>query len=129
MNDDFDDLFEEEGEAVPPPSSISQSKVTRSRADDIIDAVEGVKRRKKVTSCPVCSSDRLRIVKPLMGGTKTQKCRDCGLIVPLSSVGPAIELPQKSSQAIKGPYYGPPKPQPDKNSPIFRNVADSSGKK
>ena len=136
----IDDYLEEEEEerekkpVIPPadildPKTESANKVTRSRADDVIDAVEGIERKVRKTACPKCRSDNIDKRVPLGGGVATNVCRKCRTRWPAHMAGAVTTKPPKPRQSTRGPFYSSnPKPKPDKNQPPNRIASELTKK-
>jgi hypothetical protein len=99
---------------------------TRSKADDILDAVGGVStERKDKTKCPLCGG-RTKVRAPGVGrGVKQRKCRDCGHLYAVGMVsrhGAIRQLPP--AVPAVGPFLGEGGPPIDGNQPIQRRIAE-----
>ena len=118
---DFDD---DDDVPMAPGLPAVERRVTRSAADDIIDAVQGVRKPAKITGCPVCGSSNVAYRGGgLNGGTKVLKCREknCRVEIPIATTQPAAAI-LGPTRAQSGPFYGPPKAPPSKNEPPHRRA-------
>lgn len=122
----FDEFFEDEGDDKPvvPAPVPHDNRVGRSSADDIIDAVEGIKKPPKRSTCPACESTNITFRgSSLSGGTRRLKCRDCGVEIPVATVQSAAVV-MGPTRASRGPFYGRPKPKPSKHNPPHRRALE-----
>jgi len=120
----FDDFIDnsEETEAHDLASA------TRSRADDILDAVDGVVHEEEVLVCPKCKGKDFQRRGPSLGGTTTLRCRGCRFEIPWATTQNAA-VPLQSEIIHAGPFYsGAPKPKPDMNQPPNRITSERSKK-
>jgi hypothetical protein len=129
----FEEELDDEGpqETLEGPSAgpIGHAgPATRSRADDVIDAVANTGRRVPIRVCPQCGGQNFAI-RGGLGETRTRMCKTCRVEIPVASVlDPVVSsLPQ---QLVEGPFYSPdgPQPRPDPNQPMFR-IADARRRK
>lgn len=122
----FDDFFPDEEEEQPPlPEAFTpdSQRATRSRADDVVDAVQGIRRLPPTKECPKCGSDNIVMRGASLGGNRTRKCRACGLEVPWATISsPVVQPPDR--QVLSGPFYGQPKPKPSRNTPKYRQASE-----
>ena len=106
----------------PPPQSEDAERATRSKADDILDAVAGSRQHKGTKACPACNgTEFVRRGPTVGGGTITLMCRKCRLEIPLASVQSAV-VPIQKEIVSAGPFYTSdgPKDPPDRNLPPHR---------
>jgi predicted RNA-binding Zn-ribbon protein involved in translation (DUF1610 family) len=124
----FDDFFpDEEDEKLTEAFVPEDQRATRSRADEVVDAVEGIRPAKFKRECPKCGSDNIVMRGGSLGGTRTRKCRACGLEVPWATIhSPVVQPPNR--QALSGPFYGPERPKPNRNSPPHRQALERKKK-
>ena len=126
----FDDFFDDDPDSknLPPREDIPTlaNQHARSKADDVLDAVEGIVPRKTIKECPNCPGSILAM-RGGLGGNKSLFCRKWRLEIPWANTGSAAlaaPMPRPSS----GPFYGPPKSKPDKNMPPNRIALERSKK-
>jgi len=118
--DDFIDNSEEE--------ALELASATRSRADDILDAVDGTVHEVEVLVCPTCKGTDFQRRGPGLVGTTTLRCRGCRLEIPWATTQSAA-VPLQSEVVHAGPFYsGTPKPKVDNNQPPNRIVSERSKK-
>jgi predicted RNA-binding Zn-ribbon protein involved in translation (DUF1610 family) len=116
----FDDFFpDEEDEGLEERFVPENQRATRSRADEVVDAVEGVRPPGRNADCPKCGSDNIVLRGSSLGGTRTRKCRSCGSEVPWATVHSPVVQPS-NRQVLSGPFYGPPREKPNRNQPPHR---------
>ena len=112
---------------IPDQEKVPGADVSRSRADDILDAVEGVSRHIGVKMCPVCPESILVVRGSGLGGAKSLFCRSCRLEIPWASTGSPVVAPS-TIHPMEGPFYGPPKGPPSKNLPAHRMAMEQKKK-
>lgn len=121
----LDDLFPGEGESAAKPEEV-QVGASRSAADDVLEAVTGVKPRVRPTKCPMenCSGTLAMRGAPLGGGTVVLRCPKCRLEIPWATVqSPVVE--KGPVRAAAGPFYTEtPPPRPNGIQPAFRIAND-----
>jgi hypothetical protein len=108
----YDDEFEEDPYASQPKPAVS----SRSRADDVLDAVGGVRRKGLAHDCPTCHIPMT--VRGGMGSSQYLFCRKCRLEIPWAGAPPienVVELPQ-----AEGPFSGPGLEAPNEAAPPHR---------
>jgi hypothetical protein len=118
----IDDFFPGDDDEAPRPApdEPEQKRVTTSRADDILDAVEGVRTVGRTRDCKACGSANTTIRgNSVTGGAQVLLCRDCRCEIPWASVQ-ASDVQLGPVRAVGGPYYSPdPQPKPDGNQSSF----------
>jgi len=114
-----DDIFE----LIPSEKKKEESSLDpqKSRLDEVMDAVQGavVPQRTVVTECPQCSSARIEMVRPIMGGARFYICRACKFQMPAGTGRSAVSVPKTVVAA--GPFFrSSPRAKMGKNTPTYR---------
>jgi hypothetical protein len=128
-----DDFFDEDPEPKPSegapdiqPGLSPERKITKSRVDDVIEAVEGIQRRIQPKKCAECGG-RLARRGPTLGGAQRLRCVDCRLEIPWASTQSAA-VTFGPIRAQGGPYYtGEPRSAPRTDLPPFRMALERKG--
>jgi ribosomal protein L37AE/L43A len=95
----LEDFHQAEQKAVP-----GQSKM-RSAADDVIDALGGVKHRAKAKkACPSCKGTDFNVTRPL-SGPAVSRCTQCGHKLFGASRSPAWMAEPVHGQGAGGAFY------------------------
>jgi hypothetical protein len=123
--DDFEPYFPEEPEEEPEDASQtpipvvpSETRRLRSRADDVVDAMEGrpLGRRKKLVC--VCGAESFRTIRPVGGGVVSKQCKKCRKVIPWGST-PSSFPP--AARRTEGPFLGESFDPPDRTAPTYRS--------
>lgn len=107
-------------------TSSTAGSATRSRADEILDAVTGNQHRRVVPTCGSCGSTNIVQRGGGMGGTVTRKCRDCRVEVPWATTRNR-QVPLTNERVLSGPYTDSTAGPSNPNVPIFRRLSESEG--
>ena len=109
----------------PEAEEISKTSASRTLADDIVDAVQGVKRQPTRERRCACGSTEFRSIRPFGGGTASLRCLKCRELIPLASVQSRDARMQPSSRQVsQGPYRRAPQLPIDRNQPSFRIASE-----
>lgn len=121
-----DSLPESPIEAPVAPSSRAKLKA-RSKADELLDKIEGIEHAAATWNCKHCGCDRFRTITPLGAGVTLRQCRGCGKRFPRASVGNRTpdrsqhaHLVGDSGQLPTGPFQGAPLSAPNPLRPMHR---------
>lgn len=131
MSDEPDDL-------ESAPTAVSKPKKQKSRADELIDAVRGLKPDKVVWTCRNCGNNGYRVFMPLDAGDSLRICTKCKKRYAHASVRSrapdalvsggqsSLSSPIQGGQMLRGPFFGDPPPPEnrDPNRPLHRSKTE-----
>ena len=114
MPDEFDTLFNS-----PPDTADEHARgASRTRADDILDAVGGGDQAPAVFLCHKCGGSTCRVYRPIGGGVVERICLKCKAKQPMGS-SPSTVAP--TGRENIGPFYhGAASPSVSSEEPQYR---------
>lgn len=126
----------DDDDIIPTPPSAAKAKRVKSRADDLLDGVQGIRPDKDVWVCRACGNNTYRTRTPLDAGISYRECRKCRRRVARASVrsrapdalnpgAPAnLISPVQNGQAVRGPFAGEIPPRQDPLRPQHRSKTE-----
>ena len=115
----YKEMLKQAGETVTPSE---ESAASRSLADDLIDAVAEPEVRKKILTCPSCSSTEFTSRGGLNSSTRINVCTKCGTKIHTKKKKNFQPAPTHGQGQGRGPTWSSrqPKEPRSKFTPKFK---------
>lgn len=116
----IEDIDDEPNEEQPVALNEIAANARKSRVDEFIDVITGVKPRTTTVTCLGCGGHAFNYLSPVEGGTRVRRCRSCRREEPVGAVTTSAVINLPTGQMSLGPFYGPQQRMPERHSPTFR---------